>query len=130
MNKAEYAILMVKAHLALPEGFENNLYSWMFNFQHDNARYREMYARSRRVSDVDGDIFIFADPDWTHPDYPLGLAFFSPEENCAAVLGLRYFGELKKGTLTLAWGIASRNGYASCHGGWFPWPRCRSACSR
>ncbi len=108
---------MVKAHLALPQGFENNLYSWMFNFQHDNVRYREMYARSRRVSDVDGDIFIFADPDWTHPDYPLGLAFFSPEENCAAVLGLRYFGELKKGTLTLAWGIASRNGYASCHGG-------------
>ena len=108
---------MVKAHLALPEGFENNLYSWMFNFQHDNVRYREMYARSRPVSGVDGDIFIFADPDWSHPDYPLGLALFSPEENCAAVLGLRYFGEFKKGTLTLAWGIAARNGYVSCHGG-------------
>lgn len=108
---------MVKAHLALPRGFENNLYSWMLNFQHDNERYRGMYARSRPVSDVDGDIFIFADPDWTHPDFPLGLAFFSPEENCAAVLGLRYFGELKKGTLTLAWGIAARNGYAACHGG-------------
>ena len=108
---------MVKAHLALPEGFENNLYSWMFNFQHDNVRYREMYARSRPVSEVDGDIFIFVDPDWSHPDYPLGLALFSPEENCAAVLGLRYFGEFKKGTLTLAWGIAARNGYVSCHGG-------------
>ncbi|NLL37913.1 MAG: phosphoenolpyruvate carboxykinase (ATP) [Fretibacterium sp.] len=105
------------AHILLPEGFENNLYSWMFNFQHANAKYREMYSRSRRVSDVDGDIFILADPDWSHPDFPLGLAFFSPEENCAAVLGLRYFGELKKGTLTLGWGIAARNGYASCHGG-------------
>ena len=30
---------------------------------------------------------------------------------------MRYFGEHKKGTLTLAWGIANRNGYASCHGG-------------
>ena len=63
-------------------------------------------------------IFIFfADPDWSHPDYPLGLAFFDPLHNCAAILGMRYFGELKKGTLTLAWTIANRNGYASCHGG-------------
>ena len=27
------------------------------------------------------------------------------------------FGEHKKGTLTIAWAIANRNGYASCHGG-------------
>ena len=32
-------------------------------------------------------------------------------------MGLRYFGEHKKGTLTIAWGVANRNGYASCHGG-------------
>lgn len=30
---------------------------------------------------------------------------------------MRYFGEHKKGTLTLAWGIANRHGYAACHGG-------------
>ncbi|MDR1740986.1 MAG: phosphoenolpyruvate carboxykinase (ATP) [Synergistaceae bacterium] len=108
---------MVAAHLIVPQGFENNLYSWMFNFQYVNEKYKTMYNRSRKISDVDGDIFIFADPDWTHPDFPLGLAFFSPKENCAMVLGMRYFGELKKGTLTLAWGIAARNGYASCHGG-------------
>lgn len=30
---------------------------------------------------------------------------------------MRYFGEHKKGTLTMAWAIANRNGYASCHGG-------------
>ena len=108
---------MVAAHLVVPQGFENNLYSWMFNFQYVNEKYKEMYNRSRQISDTDGDIFIFADPDWTHPDYPLGLAFFTPKENCAVVLGLRYFGELKKGTLTLAWGIGARNGYASCHGG-------------
>ena len=33
------------------------------------------------------------------------------------ILGMRYFGEHKTGTLTLAWAIANRNGYASCHGG-------------
>ncbi|MDR2527895.1 MAG: phosphoenolpyruvate carboxykinase (ATP) [Synergistaceae bacterium] len=108
---------MVAAHLIVPQGFENNLYSWMFNFQYVNEKYKEMYNRSRQISDTDGDVFIFADPDWTHPDYPMGLAFFSPKENCAVVLGLRYFGELKKGTLTLGWGIGARNGYASCHGG-------------
>ena len=37
--------------------------------------------------------------------------------NCAAILGMRYFGEYKKGTLTLAWSVAARNGYVACHGG-------------
>lgn len=107
---------MVKASIMLPEGFENNLYSWLLNFQYINDEYRERYGKSRRLA-REGGLLVFADPDWTHPDYPLGLAFFSPEQNCAAILGMRYFGELKKGTLTLAWGAAARNGYASCHGG-------------
>lgn len=107
---------MVKASIMFPAGFENNLYSWMLNFQYMNGEYAERYANSRKLP-ADGDIRVFTDPDWTHPDYPLGLAFFSPEQNCAAILGMRYFGEFKKGTLTLAWGAAARNGYASCHGG-------------
>ena len=107
---------MVKAHLLIPEGFENNLLSWMLNFQYLSDEYRGRYAKSRPLPN-DGDIFIMCDPDWKHPDYPLGLAVFSPEQNCAAVLGMRYFGEIKKGTLTLAWGAAARNGYAACHGG-------------
>ena len=91
---------MVKAHLMIPEGFENNLYSWMLNFQYINEEYAKRYEKSRPLAN-DGDIYVFADPYWTHPDYPLGLAFFSPEQNCAAILGMRYFGEYKKGTLTL-----------------------------
>ena len=108
---------MIKAHLLIPKTFANNVYSWMFNFQYINGSYKEMYDRSRMISDSEGDIFVFADPDWSHPDFPLGLAFFSPKENVAAILGLRYFGELKKATLTLGWGIGARNGYASCHAG-------------
>ncbi|MFR5881770.1 MAG: hypothetical protein ACLUEQ_13655, partial [Cloacibacillus evryensis] len=84
--------------------------------QYLNDEYAERYKNSRELPN-DGDLFVYADPYWTHPDYPLGLAFFSPEQNCAAILGMRYFGEFKKGTLTLAWGAAARNGYASCHGG-------------
>ena len=30
---------------------------------------------------------------------------------------MRYFGEHKKGTLTLAWSLAARHGYTACHGG-------------
>ena len=106
---------MIKAHLLIPEGFENILYSWMLNFQYINDIYAQMYENSKQLDE--SDIFVFSDPDWKHPDFPYGLTFFDPEHNCAAILGMRYFGEHKKGTLTLAWGCASRNGYASCHGG-------------
>lgn len=106
---------MIKAHLLIPEGFENVMYSWMLNFQYINEQYSKMYKDSREIPE--GDIYIFSDPDWSHPDFPYGLTFFDPKHNCAAILGMRYFGEHKKGTLTLAWGAAARNGYASCHGG-------------
>lgn len=106
---------MVKAHLLIPKGHENLLYNWLLNFQYLNNIYTEMYMGSKIYPE--GDIYIFGDPDWTHPDHPLGLTFFDPEHNCAAILGMRYFGEFKKGTLTLAWGIAVRNGFVSCHGG-------------
>lgn len=106
---------MIKAHLLIPQGFENVMYSWMLNFQYITSIYEKMYKKSRKISE--GDIFVFSDPDWTHPDFPYGLTFFDPKHNCAAILGMRYFGEHKKGTLTLAWGAAARNGYASCHGG-------------
>lgn len=106
---------MIKAHLLIPEGFENVLYSWMLNFQYITKEYAKMYDKSRNISE--GDIYVFSDPYWTHPDFPYGLTFFDPKHNCAAILGMRYFGEHKKGTLTLAWGAAARNGYASCHGG-------------
>ncbi len=106
---------MIKAHLLIPQGFENVMYSWMLNFQYITKKYEKMYGKSRKINE--GDIFVFSNPDWTHPEFPYGLTFFDPEHNCAVILGMRYFGEHKKGTLTLAWGAAARNGYASCHGG-------------
>lgn len=107
---------MVKAHLLIPEGYENIMYSWMLNFQYINEEYAKMYKASK-LYDHEGDVYIFSNPDWSHPDHPMGLTFFDPDHNCAALLGMRYFGEHKKGTLTLGWACANRNGYASCHGG-------------
>ena len=107
---------MVKAHLLIPEGEENILYSWMLNFQYFNEEYSKMYEESRPIGN-EPDIYIFSDPQWTHEEHPLGLTYFNTETNCAALLGMKYFGEHKKGTLTIGWAIANRNGYASCHGG-------------
>lgn len=106
---------MIKAHLLVPEGFENTLYSWMLNFQSVTKEYEKLYNSSKKLEK--NDIYVFSDPDWSHPDFPYGLTLFDPLHNCAALLGMRYFGEHKKGTLTLAWAAAARNGYVSCHGG-------------
>lgn len=107
---------MVRAHLLVPEGHENIMYNWLLNFQAINIVITRMYKESKNIKD-EGDIFVFSDPDWKHEDHPFGLTFFDAEHNCAVILGMRYFGEFKKGTLTLAWGCANRNGYAACHGG-------------
>ena len=112
---------MVKAHLIIPEGQENNLYNWVLNFQYINSEYKQMYKDSTPIGN-EPDIYIFSDPTWVGTDQTdvcdgKCLAYFSTQTNCAAILGMRYFGEHKKGTLTIAWAIANRNGYASCHGG-------------
>lgn len=113
---------MVKAHLLIPEGEENIMYSWMLNFQYMTEEYVKMYKNSKPIGNGnEPDIYIFSNPQWTgttKPGYdPKCLCYFNTNQNCAAILGMRYFGEHKKGTLTMAWAIANRNGYASCHGG-------------
>lgn len=106
---------MLKAHLMLPEGYEVNMLSYLLNFQALNEEYQKLYEASK--SYLEDDIYLYCDPEWHDAAYPNGLALFDPEHNVAAILGLRYFGELKKATLTLAWATAHRNGYTACHGG-------------
>ncbi|EFR44980.1 phosphoenolpyruvate carboxykinase (ATP) [Streptococcus pseudoporcinus] len=106
---------MVKAHIMMPENEINNLYSWLLNFQMLNGHYQELLNDSKPLDE--NDIYIYFNPDWSHPDYPHGLAYFDKDHNVAAILGLNYFGEIKKATLTLAWAIAARHGYVACHGG-------------
>ncbi len=119
---------MVKAHLLIPEGEEMLMYNWLLNFQYINDTYAKMYKDSQPVGNGnEPDIYIFSDPQWTPTPSPdvdysclsddLTCCYFDTNQNCAAILGMKYFGEHKKGTLTIAWAIANRNGYASCHGG-------------
>ncbi len=105
----------VKAHLLIPEGFENTLYSWMLNFQVLEDEIREMYKNSDAFDE--GDIYIYSDPDYFVEGFEEGFSLFDRDHNCACILGMRYFGEHKKGTLTLAWSIAQRQGFTACHGG-------------
>jgi len=106
----------VRAHLLIPEGFENTLYSWMLNFQTLTDEMKEMYADSTLFED-EGDILLYSDPDYFVEGFEDGLALFDRDHNCAALLGMRYFGEHKKGSLTMAWSIADRQGFTACHGG-------------
>lgn len=106
---------MACAHLMVPEDEINNLYSWLLNFQILDEEFKNRLRASKKYDE--NDIFVFFDPKWKHPDYPKGLVYFDTQHNCAVILGLNYFGELKKATLTLAWATAARNGYVACHGG-------------
>ena len=106
---------MVKAHLLIPVGYENTMYSWMLNFQDQNFSSNRMYQESAEINE--GDIFLYSDPDEIALDFTNGLSLFDHNHNCGALIGLRYFGEHKKATLTMAWSIASRNNYTACHGG-------------
>ena len=94
---------MVKAHLLIPEGEENILYNWMINFQYMSDEYVKMYKKSKPVGDgKEPDIYIFSDPQWAPHDAPdvdysclsdpLTLCYFDTNQNCAAILGMRYFG--------------------------------------
>lgn len=106
---------MVKAHLLSPVTDAKNMLDWGFNFAPFMPPWSDQYKRSRKLDEPD--ILVLADPDWHHPDYPDGCVLIDEAHNCAAILGLRYFGERKKGTLTLAWTIGVRHNMVACHGG-------------
>ncbi|MBF0566306.1 MAG: phosphoenolpyruvate carboxykinase (ATP) [Nitrospirae bacterium] len=106
---------MVKAHLISPVTDAKNTLDWCMNFTPWMKPWTDAYATSRVLDEPD--IIVLADPDWSNPDFPDGLIIVDEMQNCIAILGLRYFGERKKGTLTLAWTIGVRHNMVACHGG-------------
>ena len=104
-----------RAHLMIPKDHASIMYSWIMNFKFFDEATKDFYNNSKDIPE--GDIYIYSDPDYVVPGHPGGLAIFDPAHNCAMILGMRYFGEHKKGTLTLAWALANRYGYVACHGG-------------
>ncbi len=106
---------MVKAHLLSPVTDAKNMLDWGLNFTPYMEPWASLYKKSKPLDEAD--ILVFADPEWSHPEYPSGLVIIDERENCIAILGMRYFGERKKGTLTLAWTIGVRHNMVACHGG-------------
>lgn len=106
---------MVKANLLSPVTDAKNMLDWGLNFAPWMKPWSERYKKSRILNEPD--ILVFADPEWSDPEFPNGLVIIDEEENCIAILGLRYFGERKKGTLTLAWTVGVRLNMVACHGG-------------
>jgi len=106
---------MVKAHFLSPVTDAKNMLDWGLNFTPWMEPWIDLYKKSRIIDEPD--ILIFADPEWSHPEFPSGLVIIDEMNNCIAILGRRYFGERKKGTLTLAWTIGVRQNMVACHGG-------------
>ncbi len=106
---------MVKAHLLSPASDAKNMLDWGINFTPWMKPWIETYKKSRILDEPD--ILVIADPEWRHDDFPNGLVIIDEAHNCITILGLRYFGERKKGTLTLGWTIGVRQNMVACHGG-------------
>lgn len=106
---------MIKAHLLSPRTDAKNMFDWGINFTPWMKPWNTAYNKSRKLNEPD--ILVLADPDWSDPEFPNGLVIIDENENCIAILGLRYFGERKKGTLTLAWTMGVRHNMVACHGG-------------
>ncbi len=106
---------MVKAHLISPESDAKNMLDWGINFLPFMKPWSDAYPKSRAINEPD--IIAFADPEWSNPEFPNGCVIIDEANNCIAILGLRYFGERKKGTLTIAWTMGVRHNMVACHGG-------------
>ncbi len=76
--------------------------SFVLNFQgFISPGDHEFYQNSRRINEPD--MLLVYDPDWRHPEHSGGLVIIDRQSKTVIVLGLAYFGEIKKGFLTLIW---------------------------
>lgn len=112
--------LMIKAIFVAPETDAANMLNWLMNFA-PYEQYAEQYEKSTKLPILD--IILIAFNEWTcnDPFYNnVGapqLALVDEIHNVNINLGMRYFGERKKNTLTLAWTSGMKLGMAACHAG-------------
>lgn len=112
--------LMIKGTFVTTRSDAMNVFNWLSNFTPFELL-EEEYKNSKELPIQD--IIIVAFNDWTCDDpyyCNIGspqLALVDEQHNVIFNLGMRYFGERKKGTLTLAWTSGMRLGMAACHGG-------------
>ena len=107
--------MMIKARLIAPEEDCSNMFNWLANFTplsdvHDYDESRDLPIQ---------DVLFVAYPEWKSDDprWARGCVAVDEEHMTIFNLGLRYFGERKKGTLTMAWTSGMRMGAVAAHGG-------------
>ncbi len=113
--------LMIKATIIGAEDDDAmNIFNWLANFT-PYEELAEQYEKSPKLPIQD--VIVIGDNLWRNEDpfyhnqgFPQ-LALVDEQANCIFNFGMRYFGERKKGTLTLAWTSGIRVGMAACHGG-------------
>ncbi|MGC9362062.1 MAG: phosphoenolpyruvate carboxykinase (ATP), partial [Candidatus Syntrophosphaera sp.] len=112
--------LMIKATFVTTETDAANMFNWLVNYA-PFEQLREEYEKSKPLPIQD--IIVISFNEWTCDDpfyNNVGapqLALVDEKHNVIVNLGMRYFGERKKGTLTMAWTSGIRIGMAACHGG-------------
>ncbi|MBW2092956.1 MAG: phosphoenolpyruvate carboxykinase, partial [Deltaproteobacteria bacterium] len=106
--------MMLKARLLAPVEDAMNMFNWMANFQplHATPEYE-----SSKINDIP-DILFVAYPEWRSDDprWARGCVVVDELHMTIFNLGLRYFGERNKGTLTMAWTAGIRLGAVAAHG--------------
>lgn len=112
--------LMLKGTFVTTESDAMNVFNWLTNFTPFELLAEE-YKNSKALPIQDIIIvgfneWICNDSYYTNIGSPQ-LALVDEKHNVIFNLGMRYFGERKKGTLTLAWTSGMRLGMAACHGG-------------
>ncbi len=112
--------MMIKATMLGSEDDAMNIFNWLVNFT-PFAELAKKYKKSPVLPIQD--ILVIGDNLWRNEDpyyHNLSnpqLALIDVDANVIFNFGMRYFGERKKGTLTLAWNSGLRLGMAACHGG-------------
>jgi phosphoenolpyruvate carboxykinase (ATP) len=112
--------LMMKATFITTESDAANMFNWLVNFTPYESVKAEYEASPKLPIQ---DVIIIGFNEWTCDDpfyNNVGapqLALVDEKHNVMVNLGMRYFGERKKGTLTMAWTSGIRIGMAACHGG-------------
>lgn len=116
---------MIRANYLTCEEDSPNVFAWLMNFTPFQDDFAKAYNKSKPLPIKD--IFIISDPLWRSanqypnddfaPFFRDGMVVVDPYNNIIFNFGMRYVGERKKGTLTLAWTSAVNLGGAACHGG-------------
>ena len=109
------AHLMLKARMIAPESDISNIFHWYANFT-PLASVPE-YEKSAELPVQD--ILFVSFPGWKSEEkrWSKGCVAVDEEHMTIFNLGMRYFGERKKGTLTMAWTAGMRMGMVAAHAG-------------